>query len=112
MLIFILEDTFVFNGCDLGFSLKDFVEENLWLFMVKMKRKVLREKTKVFEDMVFVYLEEEVFEYSCDLFIYWNLKKSFWSVFLILVVRFLGCFLSIVFLEKLFNIFIENGSFG
>lgn len=108
---FILEDVVVFYRCDVGFLLKDFVvEESLWLFVVKVKKKDLREK--LFEDMVFVYLEEEVFEYSCDLFIYWNLKKVFWLGLFMLVVRFLGCFLSIVFLEKLFNMFIENGSFG
>ncbi|XP_044633417.2 zinc finger BED domain-containing protein 4 [Equus asinus] len=106
------EDTPVSNGCDPGSPSKDSVEENLWSLMAKMKRKAPREKTKVPEDMVLAYLEEEVLEHSCDPLTYWNLKKSSWPALSTLAVRFLGCPPSIVPSEKLFNTPTENGSFG
>ncbi|XP_004438053.1 PREDICTED: zinc finger BED domain-containing protein 4 [Ceratotherium simum simum] len=107
------EDTPVSSGCDPGSPLKDSVEEeNLWSLMAKMKRRDPREKTKVPEDMVLAYLEEEVLEHSCDPLTYWNLKKSAWPGLSTLAVRFLGCPPSVVPSEKLFNTPTENGSFS
>nr|XP_023397780.1 zinc finger BED domain-containing protein 4 [Loxodonta africana] len=107
------DDKPVSNGCGAGSPSKDSVaEENLWSLMAKMKRKDLREKTKLPEDMVLAYLEEEVLEHSCDPLTYWNLKKSSWPALSALAVRFLGCPPSTVPSERLFNTSTENSSFS
>uniref|UniRef100_A0A673UVA9 Zinc finger BED-type containing 4 n=1 Tax=Suricata suricatta TaxID=37032 RepID=A0A673UVA9_SURSU len=107
------EDVPVSNGRAPGSPSKDSVgEENLWSLMAKMTKKGPREKTKVPEDMVLAYLEEEVLEHSCDPLTYWNLKRSAWPGLSALAVRFLGCPPSIVPSERLFSTPTENGSFG
>ncbi|XP_045728276.2 zinc finger BED domain-containing protein 4 [Mirounga angustirostris] len=107
------EDAPVSNGCDAGSPSRGAVgEENLWSLMAKMTKKGPREKTKVPEDMVLAYLEEEVLEHTCDPLTYWNLKKSAWPGLSALAVRFLGCPPSIVPSERLFNTPTENGSLG
>ncbi|XP_045671415.1 zinc finger BED domain-containing protein 4 [Ursus americanus] len=107
------EDAPVSNGCDAGSPSQAAVgEDNLWSLMAKMTKKGPREKTKVPEDMVLAYLEEEVLEHGCDPLTYWSLKKSAWPGLSALAVRFLGCPPSIVPSERLFNTPTENGSFG
>lgn len=107
------DNTPIPNGCDAGAPSQGTVgEENLWSLMAKMTKKGPREKTKVPEDMVLAYLEEEVLEHGCDPLTYWNLKKAAWPGLAALAVRFLGCPPSIVPSERLFNTPTENGSFG
>ncbi|XP_059043297.1 zinc finger BED domain-containing protein 4 [Mustela lutreola] len=107
------DNTPIPNGCDAGAPSQGTIgEENLWSLMAKMTKKGPREKTKVPEDMVLAYLEEEVLEHGCDPLTYWNLKKAAWPGLAALAVRFLGCPPSIVPSERLFNTPTENGSFG
>ncbi|KAF0871637.1 ZBED4 protein, partial [Crocuta crocuta] len=107
------EEAPVSNGRAPGSPSKDSVgEENLWSLVAKMTKKGPREKTKVPEDMVLAYLEEEVLEHSCDPLTYWNLKRSAWPGLSALAVRFLGCPPSIVPSERLFSTPTENGGFG
>lgn len=87
-------------------------EESLWSLMAKMKKTGSREKTRVPEDTVLAYLEEEVLEHSCDPLTYWNLKRAAWPGLSTLAVRFLGCPPSIVPSEKLFNTPTESSCFG
>ncbi|XP_006888087.1 PREDICTED: zinc finger BED domain-containing protein 4 [Elephantulus edwardii] len=103
----------VANGRGAGSPPKDSAgEEDLWSLMAKMKRKGLQEKTKLPEDMVLAYLEEEVLEHSCDPLAYWNLKRASWPALAALAVRFLGCPPSIVASEKLFSTPTEGGGFS
>nr|XP_060512050.1 zinc finger BED domain-containing protein 4 [Panthera onca]XP_060512052.1 zinc finger BED domain-containing protein 4 [Panthera onca]XP_060512053.1 zinc finger BED domain-containing protein 4 [Panthera onca] len=107
------EDAPVSNGCHPGSPSRDSVgEEDLWSLVAKMTRKGPKEKTKVPEDMVLAYLEEEVLEHSCDPLTYWSLKRSAWPGLSALAVRFLGCPPSIVPSERLFGTPTENGGFG
>ncbi|XP_007952931.1 zinc finger BED domain-containing protein 4 [Orycteropus afer afer] len=107
------DDRPVSNGCDTGSPPKDASgEESLWSLMAKMRRPDLREKTKLPEDMVLAYLEEEVLEPNCDPLTYWSLKKASWPALSALAVRFLGCPPSIVPSEKLFSTPTENSSFS
>lgn len=107
------EEAPVSNGRAPGSPSKDSVgEENLWSLVAKMTKKGPREKTKVPEDMVLAYLEEEVLEHSCDPLTYWSLKRSAWPGLSALAVRFLGCPPSIVPSERLFSTPTENGGFG
>lgn len=107
------EDTPVANGCGPGSPSKDSGgEDNLWSLMAEIKQQDPRGKTKVPEDMVLAYLEEEVLEHSCDPLTYWNLKKAAWPGLSALAVRFLGCPPSIVPSERLFSTHPENGSFS
>ncbi|KAJ8791830.1 hypothetical protein J1605_020552 [Eschrichtius robustus] len=107
------EPTPVPNGCAPGSPPRDCAgEESLWSLMAKMKKTEPRGRTKVPEDMVLAYLEEEVLEHGCDPLAYWNLKRAAWPGLSALAVRFLGCPPSIVPSERLFSTPTENGSFG
>ncbi|XP_068956424.1 zinc finger BED domain-containing protein 4 [Petaurus breviceps papuanus] len=108
------DDKPVSNGCDIGSPSTNSVGENsLWSLMAKLKKKDLKDKTKLPEEMVLAYLEEEVLEHNCDPLTYWNLKKSSWPALAKLAVRFLGCPPSIVPSERLFNnTSSENSSFS
>ncbi|XP_067420480.1 zinc finger BED domain-containing protein 4 [Emydura macquarii macquarii] len=108
------DDKPVSNGCDIGSpSTNSYGEDNLWSLMADMKKsKDLKEKAKLPEEMVLLYLEEEVLEHNCDPLTYWNFKKSSWPVLSKLAVRFLGCPPSIVPSERLFNTSNENSSFS
>ncbi|XP_054844546.1 zinc finger BED domain-containing protein 4 [Eublepharis macularius] len=104
----------VSNGCGMGSPSKNsFGDNNLWSLMEDMKKaKVPKEKAKLPEEMVLLYLEEEVLEHNCDPLTYWNFKKSSWPVLSKLAVRFLGCPPSIVPSERLFSTANENSSFS
>ncbi|XP_004700682.1 zinc finger BED domain-containing protein 4 [Echinops telfairi] len=103
----------VSNGCDAGSPSKDSAgEDSLWSLMATVTRRDLRDTTKLPEDMVLAYLEEEVLEHSCDPLAYWNLKRSSWPALSALAVRFLGCPPSIVPSEKLFSTPTESSSFS
>lgn len=107
------EDTPVPNGCGPGSPHRDSGgEESLWSLMAKITKQDPRDKTKVPEDMVLAYLEEEVLEHSCDPLTYWSLKKAAWPGLSALAVRFLGCPPSTVPSERLFSTPTESGSFG
>ncbi|XP_033017292.1 zinc finger BED domain-containing protein 4 [Lacerta agilis] len=104
----------VSNGCGTGSSSKNsYGDNNLWSLMEDMKKaKAPKEKAKLPEEMVLLYLEEEVLEHNCDPLTYWNFKKSSWPVLSKLAVRFLGCPPSIVPSERLFSTSNENISFS
>ncbi|XP_060100767.1 zinc finger BED domain-containing protein 4 [Heteronotia binoei] len=104
----------VSNGCGMGSPSKNsYGDSNLWSLMEDMKKaKVPKEKAKLPEEMVLLYLEEEVLEHNCDPLTYWNFKKSSWPILSKLAVRFLGCPPSIVPSERLFSTSNENSSFS
>ncbi|XP_015272089.1 PREDICTED: zinc finger BED domain-containing protein 4-like [Gekko japonicus] len=104
----------VSNGCGMGSPSKNsYVDSSLWSLMEDMKKaKVPKEKAKLPEEMVLLYLEEEVLEHNCDPLTYWNFKKSSWPILSKLAVRFLGCPPSIVPSERLFSTSNENSSFS
>ncbi|XP_053107889.1 zinc finger BED domain-containing protein 4 [Hemicordylus capensis] len=103
----------VSNGCGIGSPSKNSYGDNLWSLMEDMKKtKVPKEKVMLPEEMVLLYLEEEVLEHNCDPLTYWNFKKSSWPVLSKLAVRFLGCPPSIVPSERLFSTPNENSSFS
>lgn len=104
----------VSNGCGIGSSSKNsYGDDNLWSLIDDMKKaKVPKEKATLPEEMVVMYLEEEVLEHNCDPLTYWNFKKSSWPVLSKLAVRFLGCPPSIVPSERLFSTSNENSSFS
>ncbi|XP_044279363.1 zinc finger BED domain-containing protein 4 [Varanus komodoensis] len=104
----------VSNGCGVGSPSKNsYGDNNLWSLMEDMKKaKVPEERAKLPEEMVLLYLEEEVLEHNCDPLTYWNFKKSSWPVLSKLAVRFLGCPPSIVPSERLFSTSNENISFS
>uniref|UniRef100_A0A8C5MMN9 Zinc finger BED-type containing 4 n=2 Tax=Leptobrachium TaxID=161697 RepID=A0A8C5MMN9_9ANUR len=105
------DDAPVLNGCVKNSPPKSKGDENIWSLMANLKKsKTVKEKLP--EDIVFVYLEEEVLEHNCDPLTYWNLKKSSWPALSKLAVRFLGCPPSIIPPERLFNTSNENGSFN
>ncbi|XP_029472094.1 zinc finger BED domain-containing protein 4-like [Rhinatrema bivittatum] len=109
------DDKPVSNGCDTGSPSKTSfsVEDNIWSLMAHMRKtKNIKEKTKLLEEIVLTYLEEEVLEHNCDPLAYWNLKTSIWPVLSRLAVRFLGCPPSIIPSEKLFTTSHENSSFS
>ncbi|XP_058046892.1 zinc finger BED domain-containing protein 4 [Ahaetulla prasina] len=108
------DDKPVLNGCDIGSSSKiSYGNNSLWSLMEDMKKaKLPKEKTKLPEEMVLLYLEEEVLEHNYDPLTYWNFKKSSWPVLSKLAVRFLGCPPSIVPSERLFSTSNESISFS
>uniref|UniRef100_A0A8C6VG22 Zinc finger BED-type containing 4 n=1 Tax=Naja naja TaxID=35670 RepID=A0A8C6VG22_NAJNA len=108
------DDKPVSNGCGIGSTSKiSYGDNSLWSLMEDMKKaKLPKEKTKLPEEMVLLYLEEEVLEHNCDPLTYWNFKKSSWPVLSKLAVRFLGCPPSIVPSERLFSTSNESISFS
>nr|XP_020643858.1 zinc finger BED domain-containing protein 4 [Pogona vitticeps]XP_020643859.1 zinc finger BED domain-containing protein 4 [Pogona vitticeps]XP_020643860.1 zinc finger BED domain-containing protein 4 [Pogona vitticeps]XP_020643861.1 zinc finger BED domain-containing protein 4 [Pogona vitticeps]XP_020643862.1 zinc finger BED domain-containing protein 4 [Pogona vitticeps]XP_020643864.1 zinc finger BED domain-containing protein 4 [Pogona vitticeps]XP_020643865.1 zinc finger BED domain-containin len=108
------DDKPVSSDCGIGSPSKNsYGDNNLWSLMEDMKKaKVPKEKAKLPEEMVLLYLEEEVLEHNCDPLTYWNFKKSSWPVLSKLAVRFLGCPPSIVPSERLFSTSNENISFS
>ncbi|XP_062490186.1 zinc finger BED domain-containing protein 4 [Pezoporus occidentalis] len=108
------DDKPVSNGCDSGSpSTNAYGEDNLWSLMGDMKKtKDPKGRTKLPEEMVLSYLEEEVLEHNCDPLTYWNFKKSSWPVLSKLAVRFLGCPPSIVPSERLFSTSNESNNFS